>query len=107
MKKFNCTICNVEFETPTRGIAKYCPACKKKVASLATMKSRKKRIPSTVIGCGSGNHNTQNKKNSHYWNVKPDPGRCERCGNLIQDINSKKEIIEVLESFYNPRMAEK
>lgn len=30
-----------------------------------------------------------------------------RCGNLIQDINSKKEIIEVLESFYNPRMAEK
>ncbi|MBO5398260.1 MAG: hypothetical protein J6A36_04960 [Clostridia bacterium] len=30
-----------------------------------------------------------------------------RCGNLIQDINSKKEIIEVLASFYNPRIAEK
>lgn len=30
-----------------------------------------------------------------------------RCGNLIQDINSKKEIIEILKSFYNPRMLEK
>ena len=30
-----------------------------------------------------------------------------RCGNLIQDINTKEEIIKVLESFYNPRMAEK
>ena len=30
-----------------------------------------------------------------------------RCGNLIQDINSKKEVIEILKSFYNPRMIEK
>lgn len=30
-----------------------------------------------------------------------------RCGNLIQDINSKKEIIEILKSFYNPRIVEK
>lgn len=30
-----------------------------------------------------------------------------RCGNVIQDINSKKEIIEILNSFYNPRMYEK
>ena len=80
MKKFNCAVCGVEFETPTKGLAKYCPTCKKKVASLATMKSRQKRIPSTVIGCGSGHHNTQNRKNSHYWKVRQDPGKCERCG---------------------------
>ena len=30
-----------------------------------------------------------------------------RCGNLIQDINSKQEIMEILKSFYNPRMDEK
>ena len=30
-----------------------------------------------------------------------------RCGNLIQDINSKQEIMEILKSFYNPRMVEK
>ena len=26
-----------------------------------------------------------------------------RCGNLVQDVNSKKEINEILNSFYNPR----
>ena len=30
-----------------------------------------------------------------------------RCGNLIQDINSKNEIIEILKSFFNPRIVEK
>lgn len=30
-----------------------------------------------------------------------------RCGNLVQDINSKAEILEILNSFYNPRIAEK
>lgn len=30
-----------------------------------------------------------------------------RCGNLVQDINSKVEILEILNSFYNPRIAEK
>lgn len=30
-----------------------------------------------------------------------------RCGNLVQDVNSKKEINEILNSFYNPRITEK
>ena len=30
-----------------------------------------------------------------------------RCGNLVQDVNSKKEINEILNSFYNPRMTKK
>lgn len=30
-----------------------------------------------------------------------------RCGNLVQDINSKKEVQKVLMSFYNPRLTEK
>lgn len=30
-----------------------------------------------------------------------------RCGNLVQDVNSKTEILQILNSFYNPRMTEK
>lgn len=29
-----------------------------------------------------------------------------RCGNLVQDVNSKTEILQILNSFYNPRIAE-
>lgn len=38
-----------------------------------------------------------------YFKVKES---LSRCGNVIQDINSKNEIIEILKSFYNPRMTE-
>jgi hypothetical protein len=30
-----------------------------------------------------------------------------RCGNIIQDVNSKQEVIEILNSFYNPRIYKK
>ena len=30
-----------------------------------------------------------------------------RCGNLVQDVNSKAEVLQILNSFYNPRIAEK
>lgn len=30
-----------------------------------------------------------------------------RCGNLVQEVNSKEEVLQILNSFYNPRIAEK
>lgn len=39
-----------------------------------------------------------------YFKVKES---LSRCGNVVQEENSKKEVLEILESFYNPRMVEK
>lgn len=39
-----------------------------------------------------------------YFKVKES---LSRCGNVVQEENSKKEVLEILNSFYNPRMVEK
>lgn len=60
-----CIDCGTNFTyIPEKKLSKKperCPVCKKKRRSLQVMLSRKKKIPETEIGCGSGN----SYKNKH------------------------------------------
>ena len=53
----NCISCGAEVSTCAKSapLKKRCITCQKKHLSLLVMESRKRKIPSTVIGCGSGN----------------------------------------------------
>ena len=65
VKTFICKLCSIEFKKETRSYAYYCPDCKKKNAVRKTMESKKKRMPETQIGVGSGG-NQEGSKNP-YW----------------------------------------
>ena len=58
-----CKRCNKEFDAKRKDTM-YCPACKKKVASERTMRSRKKRHPEVQVGVGSGG-NSRNRGYTH------------------------------------------
>lgn len=83
-------MCNTKFEKETRSFAYYCPECRKKKNVEKAMKSRKKRIPETQIGVGSGgNQQGENNpcwKGGHsiyrkiYNNKRKSKTCCELCG---------------------------
>lgn len=65
IKTFTCKQCGVEFNKETRSYAFYCPGCRKKKNVEKVMRSRKKRLPQTKVGVGSGG-NQEGDKNP-YW----------------------------------------
>ena len=82
-----CVRCKEEFEAKRKDTI-YCSECKKKKRVEWTMKSRKKRIPSTEIGVGSGN-SSSNKKGIENHNTTTgimlyrdmvNRDCCEKCG---------------------------
>ena len=58
-----CKRCNKEFDAKRKDTM-YCSACKKKVASERTMRSRKKYHPEVQVGVGSGG-NSRNRGYTH------------------------------------------
>ena len=61
IKTFTCKQCGVEFNKETRSYAFYCPGCRKKKNVEKVMRSRKKRLPQTKVGVGSGGNQEGNK----------------------------------------------
>lgn len=92
IKTFICKMCGKEFSKETKSYVLYCETCRKKRNVEINMQSKKRKIPTTEIGVGSGN-TTRNK--SHYNHPSYKTGiqayrniykeyhkeiRCELCG---------------------------
>ena len=87
MRPTHCITCGAPITQPKTSKKLYCTDCIKKRRVNATMKAKKKRIPTTEIGVGSGN-SSKNKNQplgiQTYRRAKKD--KCEWCGatkNLI------------------------
>ena len=83
----NCIQCGKPIEQPKTSKKLYCGECKRKRRIKQVMESRKKRIPSTKIGVGSGN---SSKNKAGFENQNTTTGimlyrlfrkdTCEKCG---------------------------
>jgi hypothetical protein len=79
-------MCKLEFKKETKSYAYYCPTCRKKKNVEKVMKSRKKRIPETQIGVGSGGNqagsNNPSWKGGYsiYKKTCKDKEECQLCG---------------------------
>lgn len=65
IKTFTCKVCGESFQKETRSYAYYCPTCRKKKNVEKVMSSKKRKIPETMIGVGSGG-NQKGDKNPGY-----------------------------------------
>lgn len=82
MRTLTCIQCNNLFVTESkRKDKRMCPTCLRSNKIKSVMNARKKRIPTTEIGVGSGN-STKNKIRpitiNNYRKLKKD--KCELCG---------------------------
>lgn len=65
MKTFTCKMCNVTFDSITKGNAFYCPTCRKKMKNIRTDECRQRKNPKVKLGVGSGGN--QEGENNHQW----------------------------------------
>lgn len=122
VKTFICKICGISFKKETRSYAYYCPECKKNKNVEKAMKAKKKRIPSTQIGVGSGGN--QKGTNNHmykdgrgiykklYEEYYPlETNKCKICGsrrklvihhrNGNRNDNTKRNLIKICRSCHS------
>lgn len=85
MRTIICTQCQNEFQTESkRKDKRLCDACLHKNKIKQVMVARKKRIPTTEIGVGSGNSSVNKNRTltkNTYRKMRKD--KCELCGNNI------------------------
>ena len=103
----NCIQCGKPIKQPKTSKKLYCDECKRKRRTRQVMESRKRRIPSTEIGVGSGN-SSKNKAGFENQNVTTGimlyrlfrKDACEQCGSTKElcvhhiDGNRKNDVEE-------------
>lgn len=93
LRTFTCKRCGIVFQKDMKSSYRlYCDDCQKARAVEITMKCKKKRIPTTKIGVGSGNSSKNKGHYTHgsfktgiqaYRNIYKDAHKelkCELCG---------------------------